>query len=361
MDDNQVVAPLQEPVVTSNPDVDIPATVDPEKIETVESVDEAAVSPVVADESAVAEVESIDSGTLDAVTELPEQVEAATDAPSTTLEEGQDDMPTASEDDIQSLSDRLNAVGLQYQAETDNRYTQSQSETLDVLAANAADQMTKLEYIASTLFTMHERVGELSNSVALLSHEIEKVSGETEKTVKWSESTTITSALSRWFLVSSIVVLITLTGGVIYLAISQYQLQQQQNAVSKLVASEVEIQAKRMAEFDKHFAEMVGGQIKDVRETISKESIMSKLNKLRNGAAEARILRKTTGDWLIPTGKTEELITDHDTIEALNQAFEKSGRSLIVPPSIPPHKVVCILKPDGKGGTAVVVTRETVS
>lgn len=93
---------------------------------------------------------------------------------------------------------------------------------------------------------------------------------------------------------------------------------------------------------------------------ISKESIQSKLNHLRGGAAELRLLRKSSGDWLLPKGKTEEPITDHDLIELLNQLFEKSGRSLTTHPSLPPHKVVSILKPNGKGGTELVVTKETV-
>ena len=115
-----------------------------------------------------------------------------------------------------------------------------------------------------------------------------------------------------------------------------------------------------MAAFDQHFADLVGTEIKHERETINKESILSKLNHLRGGAAEQRLLRKSNGDWLLPKGKTEELITDHDLIEQLNQMFEKSGRSLTAHPSLPPHKVVSILKPNGKGGTDLMVTKETV-
>jgi len=162
------------------------------------------------------------------------------------------------------------------------------------------------------------------------------------------------------FLVLSIIMLAALLGGMGYLASNQYQLMQQQSNASQAAAAATELQVKRMAEFDKRFAELVGGAIKSERETINKESVAGKINKLRGGAAERRILRKSSGDWLIPNGKTEELITDPEIIEALNLAFEKSGRPLITPPSLPPHKTVCILKPNGKGGTEVILTRETM-
>lgn len=222
------------------------------------------------------------------------------------------------------------------------------------------EQLTKLEYLTTTLFDVNERVSELSKVVAALSLELHKISDETEQTVTMFGKAKVNSALSRWFLVIAIVLLLALLAGLSYLAVNQLQLQQRQDKLSLVATSAVESQEKQLTAFEKHFADMIGSGIKSELEAHNKETGMGKLNHLRNGAAEQRLLRKSNGDWLLPSAKHEELITDPDTIEALNQGFEKSGRSLLTPVNTPPHKVVTLLKPDGKGGTAVVVTRETV-
>ncbi len=228
------------------------------------------------------------------------------------------------------------------------------------LLAASQEQLTKLEYLTTTLFTMNERMSELSKGVAALSQELHKVSEETEQTVAMFGKAKVTSALSRWFLLTAIVLLLALLAGLSYLAVNQLQLQQRQDKLSLIATNAVEAQEKRMAAFDKHFADLIGSGIKSELEAHNREAGMGKLNRLRNGAAELRLLRKSTGDWLLPSAKHEELITDPDIVEALNQGFEKSGRTLLTPANTPPHKVVTLLKPDGKGGTAVVVTRETV-
>jgi len=261
---------------------------------------------------------------------------------------------------IQPLSDIFNSSGPQHHAETEESPSHLQSELLADISATMEEQTDKLTRLSSALLAMDKRFTELSTSVTQLSQDLQKISEETGQTVSWTESVAITSSLSRLFLVLSIIMLAALLGGMGYLASNQYQLMQQQSNASQAAAAATELQVKRMAEFDKRFAELVGGAIKSERETINKESVAGKINKLRGGAAERRILRKSSGDWLIPNGKTEELITDPEIIEALNLAFEKSGRPLITPPSLPPHKTVCILKPNGKGGTEVILTRETM-
>lgn len=222
------------------------------------------------------------------------------------------------------------------------------------------EQLTKLEYLTTTLFDVNERVSELAKGVAALSLELHKVSDETEQTVALFGKSKVNSTLSRWFLILAIVLLLALLAGLAYLAVNQLQLQQRQDKLSLVATTAVEAQEKQLAAFDKHFADMIGSGIKSELEANNKEAGMNKLNQLRNGAAELRLLRKSNGDWLLPNAKREDLITDHDTIEALNQGFEKTGRTLLTPVNTPPHKVVTLLKPDGKGGTAVVVTRETV-
>lgn len=308
--------------------------------------------PVVAGEAG----SEADAGELDVVE--PDQ-QAQQD------EEDGDELPLAVVgEEVQSLSERFNAqAGIEddlRRAEDEMSYLREQIRQDPTVLAAVQEQQSKLEYIASTSFDLSEKVAELSRAVAVLTEQLQKVSEETERTVAWSESTRLVSPLSKTFLILSIVVLVALLGGMGYLAVSQLQLQQRQDKVSHLATQAVETQAKRQAEFDKQFATLVGTEIKHEREAISKESTQSKLNHLRGGAAEQRLLRKSSGDWLLPKGKTEELITDQHLIELLNQLFEKSGRSLTTHPSLPPHKVVSILKPNGKGGTDLVVTRETV-
>jgi len=271
-------------------------------------------------------------------------------------ENGQKQILSTPEVAIQPLSDIFNSSGPQHQ---ESPY-HLQSELLADISATMEEQTDKLTRLSSALFAMDKRFTELSTSVTQLSQDLQKVSEETGQTVNWTESVAITSSLSRLFLVLSIIMLAALLCVMGYLASNQYQLMQQQSNASQAAAAATELQVKRMVEFDKRFAELVGGAIKSERETINKESVADKVNKLRGGATERRILRKSSGDWLIPNGKTEELVTDPEIIEALNQAFEKSGRPLITPPSLPPHKTVCILKPNGKGGTEVMLTRETM-
>ncbi|MCE1225263.1 MAG: hypothetical protein LWW87_02120 [Geobacteraceae bacterium] len=320
--------------------------------------EEAEESIVAAAEAALPPVES--AGTESSVVASDLQEEPVVDD-----DEDGDELPLGvTGEGIQSLSERFNARAeieddLQ-RAENEMSYLREQVRQDPTVLAAVQEQQSKLEYIANTSFDLSEKVAELSKTVAVLSVQLQKVSEETEQTAAWSASTKLVSPLSKTFLVLAIVVLVVLLAGVGYLATNQMQLQQRQDKLTSVAMHSVEAQEKRMAAFDQHFADLVGTEIKHERESISKESIQSKLNHLRGGAVEQRLLRKSNGDWLLPKGKTEELITDHDLIEQLNQMFEKSGRSLTTHPSLPPHKVVSILKPNGKGGTDLMVTKETV-
>lgn len=301
----------------------------------------------------------------------PDSKESPVVEPEQHLEQAEDDdedgdeLPLAtSVAETMSLSERFNARAeieddLQ-RAENEMNYLREQIRQDPTVLAAVQEQQGKLEYIANTSFDLSEKVAELSKTVAILTAQLQKVSEETEQTAAWSASTKLVRPLSKTFLVLAIVVLVALLGGVGYLAVNQMELQQRQDKLTNVAMHSVEAQEKRMAAFDQHFADLVGTEIKHERESISKESIQSKLNRIRGGAVEQRLLRKSNGDWLLPKGKTEELITDHDLIEQLNQMFEKSGRSLTTHPSLPPHKVVSILKPNGKGGTDLMVTKETV-
>ena len=324
-----------------------------------------AVAPEEADESTVAAVEAevppiVPDGEESPAVEAGQQLEQTADD-----DEDGDELPLGvTGEEIKTLSERFNVRAeieddLQ-RAENEMNYLREQIRQDPTVLSAVQEQQNKLEYIASTSFDLSEKVAELSKTVAVLSAQQQKVSEDTEQTAAWAASTKLVSPLSKTFLVLAIVVLVALLGGLGYLAVNQVQLQQRQDKLTAVAMHSVEAQEKRMAAFDQHFADLVGTEIKHERETINKESLQSKLNHIRGGAAEQRLLRKSNGDWLLPKGKTEELITDHDLIEQLNQMFEKSGRSLTAHPSLPPHKVVSILKPNGKGGTDLMVTKETV-
>ncbi len=83
-----------------------------------------------------------------------------------------------------------------------------------------------------------------------------------------------------------------------------------------------------------------------------------KLSKLRNGLSEKKLYRKETGDWFVYNKKNDELISDLEVIESLNQAYKKLGRPVSPKVPLPPHKALCLLKPDGKGGTLAVMTND---
>ena len=95
-----------------------------------------------------------------------------------------------------------------------------------------------------------------------------------------------------------------------------------------------------------------------VTSSASVTPVNEKLNKLRNGLPEKKLFRKETGDWFVFNKKNDECISDVEIIDSLNQAYRKIGRSVSPVVPLPAHKALCILKPDGKGGTQVVMTTE---
>lgn len=341
-----------------------------------------------------------DSGDVAAVEEAPEQTpEAASPEPATdevgepatgpvpaaaeeepeegetvaTAEQGEDEpIPPSSERAMQALSHVLNAGGTAGMGGAEGApqpafppgCLEEQAEKLEQLAVLARLTDAKTGEVAAELAqvsqSLREMAGETAKAAADLSLSLQKVADDTGQTAEQLRTARVTSALSPWFLVLSLLALVLLLAGMGYLAMQQKRLQQRQDKVSFIATEAAELQEKKLAAFDRHFAELLGAEIKGVREAAGRESVKSKLNRLRAGAAEQKLVRKSSGDWLLPGVKKEELVTDQETIEALNQAFERSGRQLAAPPGMPPHSVLVLLKPDGKGGTELVATRETV-
>jgi hypothetical protein len=94
--------------------------------------------------------------------------------------------------------------------------------------------------------------------------------------------------------------------------------------------------------------------------TIAVTPVFEKLNKMRDGLAEKKLIRKESGDWFVYNKKGSESIADVEVIKALNEAYRKIGRSTTTNVPMPPHNALCLLKPDGKGGTLIIMTKEFV-
>lgn len=198
----------------------------------------------------------------------------------------------------------------------------------------------------------------LTTTTAAMTVTIQKLSDESEQMVSWSEDVKSAGTLSKLFQAIAILVLVMLLGGVAYLAVKHQKTQQHLYAAEATLAEAIKLQQNQIAEYDKHFASLVGTEFRKEQEESSKVSVQEKLNRLRNGLAEQQLYRKTNGDWFAVNGKNEVALSDPDVIELLNQAFVKSGRALTTPYLVPPHKVVSVLRPNGQGGTDIVVTKE---
>lgn len=212
--------------------------------------------------------------------------------------------------------------------------------------------------ISHQVFDLSERVSTLVSANSAIITDLHKVAEENEQLVHWSQHVQVTSALSKVFQVVSICILVALLGGISWLAVLQNQTQARLNTAEATLAEALKLQQKRLADYDKHFAELVGKELQTELETTHKTTLQEQLNKLRGGNAEQRIYRRNSGDWFVVSGKSEQHVVDPDIIEALNQAFVRSGKQLVTRSPMPPHKVWGLLKSNGHGGTDIVVTSE---
>ena len=221
------------------------------------------------------------------------------------------------------------------------------------------------------------KIGMVANDTERLVKEISGISFKYEQLTAELEfiSSTAHSKSSKAFLAISSVVLVLLVISQIYLFLSMTRIQRQNTAGSAVLENIGSIN-KKMSDIDKNLAKALEkpAQQEQVQanpaavvhaDTGSKEgssanslSVLERLNKLRNGLPEKRLIRKETGDWFVYNKKSQECISDVEVIEALNQAYRKIGRQLEPNIPMPAHNALCILKPNGKGGTDVVMTKE---
>ena len=195
-----------------------------------------------------------------------------------------------------------------------------------------------------------------------------------------NSGTSSKSTLSKTFLTISSIVLALLVIFQFYMFASLIKTQQLQDTANSAAIENINRLDKKMTSYDKFLTkptenkdqlahvqptpagtENVSHTTEGIKEGGSGKVIpvQEKLNKLRNGLPEKRLIRKETGDWFIYNNKNaEEFVSDVDVIDSLNQAYRRIGRSLVTNIPMPACKALCILKPDGRGGTQIVMTKD---
>ena len=229
---------------------------------------------------------------------------------------------------------------------------------------------TKIDTVSSDTDCLIKQVNSLSTKYELLFAEVESISsGANSK-----------GTLSNTYLTISSAVLVLLVISQIYMATSLFNAQRvkhgtdshgmgnMSSSAKKTVGSENKATALEHAPRQEHAQPHPATTVKtdhdlpvhDEVKSTHVTPVLEKMNKLRNGLLEKKLIRKETGDWFVYNKKIEDCLFDTDVIETLNQAYKKAGRSLSTTIPLPAHNVLCILKPDGKGGTEIVITQNFV-
>jgi hypothetical protein len=245
-------------------------------------------------------------------------------------------------------------------------------ETLQDSLANTQNISAKIDAVSSDSDRLMKQVNGISMNCEVLTAEMETITsiGSTK------------NALSKTFLIIVSVAVALLIIFQIYIFTSLMKVQRIQNAAGSTVLQNISGINKKMADYDKNLKKAIEQpaqqehtqpvqtatqKVDSHEKPVSHEAapanvtpVAEKLNRLRNGLPERKLIRKETGDWFVLNKKIEESIADVEVIEALNQAYRKIGRSLSPGISMPSHNALCILKPDGKGGTEVVMTKNFV-
>ena len=243
-------------------------------------------------------------------------------------------------------------------------------ESLQDSLANTQNISSKIDALSSDTDRLTSQVNSISINCELLTAEIEA----------FTSSANTKSMLSKTFLIISSIALVLLVIFQIYTFFSLAETQRLQYAAGSSVLKNISGLNKKMTEYDNHLTKALEQPAKQEHAqptpaavenagqathgnkeggSASVTSVPEKLNKLRNGLPERKLIRKETGDWFVYNNKkSEESISDVEVIEVLNQAYRRIGRSLAPTVPTPPHNALCILKPDGKGGTEVIMTKD---
>ncbi len=242
-------------------------------------------------------------------------------------------------------------------------------ESMQNSLANILPIPSKIDALSNNTDGLVKQLNGLSLNYELLSAEMETISSDAHSK----------SVLSKTFLIISSVIIFLLVIFQIYMFTSLINTERLQNVAGSAVLENITSLNKKMAAYDKNLTKALESppqqehtqQHPAVAENGSHETpankeaapanvtpVLEKLNKLRNGLPEKKLIRKETGDWFVYSKKSEECISDVEVIESLNQAYRKIGRSTSPGIPMPAHNALCILKPDGKGGTQVVMTKD---
>jgi hypothetical protein len=250
---------------------------------------------------------------------------------------------------------------------------------LKLILESLKDSSANTQNISSKIDTLSNDTDRLAKQVNGISINSELLAAEMES---FTSSSNTKNVLSKSFLIISSTALALLIMFQIYMFASQVKTQRLLNVTGLSVLQNISGLNKKMAAYDNHLTKALESQTqqehakpnpaaaeKNGHETLGNKEVASanvtpvleKLNRLRNGLPERKLIRKETGDWFVyNNNKSEESISDLEVIEVLNQAYRRIGRSLTTKVPMPSNNALCILKPDGKGATEVVMTKEFV-
>lgn len=362
--------PEQEPETKrkkkATPDKRVAVPTPVQELETVQATDAAAATASVSDEIGQAAEDapvfettvtvSCEEDTTGAVTE------EAADPDDSGAKDGEsiaDSAPTGDVD--QEQADEAVAPVITVPVDRSAEVIDTLSRYWDAWDAEQVASREKSDQLLRDVSDLAGKVALLSTTTAAMTVTLQKMAGETEQLTNWSEDVRAAGSMSKLFHILMILALVLLLVGMSYLAVRQYQANQHLNTAEATIAAAIKTQQQQIAGYDKHFANLVGVEITKEREASFKSSVQERINRLRNGVAEQQLYRKTNGDWFAVIGKNEIALSDPDVLEELNQAFVKSGRPLKTPYLMPPHKVVVVLRANGKGGTEIVITKEVAA
>lgn len=238
------------------------------------------------------------------------------------------------------------------------------------------DSLADTRYISAKIDAVSSETDGLIKHIDDLSLKYELLTAEIAAT---SSSATTKRVLSKTFLTLSSMVIVLLAAFQIYTFMLLLKTERLQNATGSSVLENVSSLNKKMADYNKNLAKALENQVHKEQaqpkpaaaektdhtthgtaETgpAPVTSVQERLNRLRNGLPEKKLFRRETGDWFVFNKKNDECISDVEVIDTLNQAYKKIGGSLSITVPLPSHKALCVLKPDGKGGTQVVMTKD---
>lgn len=243
-------------------------------------------------------------------------------------------------------------------------------ETVQESLTNTAYISAKIDAVSGDTDALLQQLKTLSTNQERLATQVEEITANVD-----SKNSGSTNVPSKTFLIASSSLLAMLVVAQVYLFISLLNTQRHQNTAGSAVLGNITSLNKKMALYDTNLTkalaqpatqehtqpppsaghETAGGVVSASAPVVP---VLERLNKLRNGLPEKKLVRKESGDWYIYSKKNDECIADVEVIKALNQAYERTGRSLTPPVPMPSHNALCILKADGKGGTQIVMTKE---